>query len=905
MKKLISIVLLLAMTLSLLAGCTIAPVDNGEGLEEAKKFIINYFQGSKETTDVDYTVIGYVPINDVKYNITWTTDNENVKVTPQDNGMVLIDVPELTSEAVTYTLTATISDGKGNSVTYSVTRKISASAGVGKTNEEIVNEAFALPSYTTYDSTTGQYKDADGNVIEGAAMEGITLTATVKRIRLPYDDGYKNITVVVQVGNLSDKEIDCYRLKGEGVGDLAPGDTVTIQGTLENRKGTVQFASGAVATKIVKGPTVSCPATAAEILAAAQKLEQGWALPYKATLIGVVTEVITPSGTDGYTSATCNISVNGTTVQCYRMDGADTSLAVGDTITVTGYLMNFKGTIEFSQGCTMDSRVPGEGGSTEEPSTPANWGVIETPVVGTAYKFGMIQGNLNETYYLAGGMGGYNNYYLATTTNASTAIDVYLEETTGGYYLYCYVGDVKTYINMVPTSDGAHVNGAYETTASTVYTYDATLKTLTAAVNNDVYVFGTQNNNTYNTVGAIKSSYNPFVCNFFGEESGSTACAHEGGTATCTEKAVCDLCGEVYGNLADHNYVDGSCSACGATEPQGPVADTLITLEEAKTLGLAQEHNTYTADKYYVEGIITEVYNTSYGNMYIKNDAGTIFTIYGLYSDGTRYDAMTSKPVAGDKIKVYGAVGQYSGTAQIKNGDLVEFEVLHTCSYSTATCTVAPTCACGATNGEALGHKDENTDHVCDNGCSVAQGTHADGDDEDLLCDYGCGVEITGNTETGYVKINSASQFTSGTYVMIVSTGYAPTTISSANSPWVDCTTPVVDGDVVIDTKDAVWTITVNGTSVTLTDANGKTIAPKGGNSNGIKTASYNWDWVCNEDGTFSFKGVGTDTVILASNHTTGDNGGFDRFRGYKTTTVAGDSANYFAAFTLYKLVEG
>ena len=57
-------------------------------------------------------------------------------------------------------------------------------------------------------------------------------------------------------------------------------------------------------------------------------------------------------------------------------------------------------------------------------------------------------------------------------------------------------------------------------------------------------------------------------------------CAHTGGTATCTEKAVCDLCGEEYGELAEHEMVAGetvapTCSTdgytvyacdCGATE---------------------------------------------------------------------------------------------------------------------------------------------------------------------------------------------------------------------------------------------------------------------------------------------------------------------------------------------------
>ena len=31
---------------------------------------------------------------------------------------------------------------------------------------------------------------------------------------------------------------------------------------------------------------------------------------------------------------------------------------------------------------------------------------------------------------------------------------------------------------------------------------------------------------------------------------------HTGGTATCTKKAVCDFCGEEYGECASHNYGD-------------------------------------------------------------------------------------------------------------------------------------------------------------------------------------------------------------------------------------------------------------------------------------------------------------------------------------------------------------
>ena len=151
------------------------------------------------------------------------------------------------------------------------------------------------------------------------------------------------------------------------------------------------------------------------------------------------------------------------------------------------------------------------------PGTPAE--VVETPVVGTAYKFGMVQGNVSATdvYYLIGGM---NSYYLATGTDVKAAIDVYLEETDGGYYLYTMVGGAKTYINMVV--NGTHVNGAYEAAASTVYTYDADAKTIVATVNDALYWFGTRNDKTYTTVGPCAVEYKGFYCQFYSFDGGTT-----------------------------------------------------------------------------------------------------------------------------------------------------------------------------------------------------------------------------------------------------------------------------------------------------------------------------------------------------------------------------------------------
>ena len=206
---------------------------------------------------------------------------------------------------------------------------------------------------------------------------------------------------------------------------------------------------------------------------------------------------------------------------------------------------------------------------------------VDAPVAGVAYKFGMIQKNKSETdvYYLKGGMDG---YYMATSTDVNAAIDVYLEATTGGYYLYTTNGGTKTYINMVVS--GTHVNGAYESKASTVYRYDATSKTLIADVGGKDYWFGTRNDKTYTTVGPCATSYNGFYCTFYQEAP--AACAHtntkvEGAkTADCTNpghtgKTVCADCGATVKegtviNAIGHNYANGVCTVCGASEPAGP-----------------------------------------------------------------------------------------------------------------------------------------------------------------------------------------------------------------------------------------------------------------------------------------------------------------------------------------------
>jgi len=82
-----------------------------------------------------------------------------------------------------------------------------------------------------------------------------------------------------------------------------------------------------------------------------------------------------------------------------------------------------------------------------------------------------------------------------------------------------------------------------------------------------------------------------------------------------------------------------------------------------------------TTDKYYTIGYISKIDNANYGNVYIVDESGNEFYVYGLYNyNGTvRYDKMdaTVKPQVDDLVVVYGILSFYN-SAQMKNARLLQ-----------------------------------------------------------------------------------------------------------------------------------------------------------------------------------------------------------------------------------------
>ena len=241
MKKIISIALLLALCLSLFAGCNKQTTEEASSLlPDAVAYLKNMYQtvGKDEVMvlNLDKDILSSVSIDGTKFNVEWSIKvnegaSDSIKIIGSKKANhVTIDIPDQAETDILFTATATVKDGNGKTESVSFNYKVNASKAAGLSYEQIVEEAYKLES---------------GEMMDGAA----TLEGKITLIKTPYDPSYQNITVIIQIGDLASKKIECYRLKGEGADKLAVGDTITVNGTLKNYKGTIEFDQGCMLVK--------------------------------------------------------------------------------------------------------------------------------------------------------------------------------------------------------------------------------------------------------------------------------------------------------------------------------------------------------------------------------------------------------------------------------------------------------------------------------------------------------------------------------------------------------------------------------------------------------------------------------------------------------------------------------
>ena len=322
-----------------------------------------------------------------------------------------------------------------------------------------------------------------------------TLTGTVTAITAPYDANYGNISVEIVVDGYAQYPIICYRLKGDGVEEIAIDDLITVTGMIKNYKGTIEFDTGCMMLdRVSGGGTAQKPSDDADkILADLGKLGYGDSLPYIATLTGTIYSVDRPYDPN-YGNITVTMIVNGWYVlKSYNMkgDGIE-SIGVTDRITVTGIIKNYNGTIEFDKATLMDWSMGSR-------TAPVNFGSLKE---NTAYNMKLDQKGLEQVFYFEGGMSG---SYLATSQSSKNAAEIFVEHHSGkGVRFFYEQGGTKQYIEIFLNEEGK--SRPTVTTEPTKYwNYDPVARVYMIMLNGGRYCLGTYG--TYSTLSASSTSY--------------------------------------------------------------------------------------------------------------------------------------------------------------------------------------------------------------------------------------------------------------------------------------------------------------------------------------------------------------------------------------------------------------
>lgn len=200
-------------------------------------------------------------------------------------------------------------------------------------------------------------------------------------------------------------------------------------------------------------------------------------------------------------------------------------LVVGDTITIHTVLGAYTG----SSGTTLqgknawvasvtragtDTPPAGDGDDNKDDDvvvTPpaGGTGSVEgiAPVNGATIKLGLWQNGMGKFLYFNGEVA--NQYYLGTTEDFTAAVNLTVEQVTGGWHLWFMKDGVKTYVTIVPGS-GTHVNAVMVTDIPAPFVWNTTYKTFTLNVNGEDYFIGTytkSDGTDYDTLSASKLSY--------------------------------------------------------------------------------------------------------------------------------------------------------------------------------------------------------------------------------------------------------------------------------------------------------------------------------------------------------------------------------------------------------------
>ncbi len=727
MKRIITLLLIFALALSCFASCDLlGGKDNSdEVMAEAVRYLkLAYSDGNGSVTPINYQLSAKVPIGDDVVEVTWTCDLDTIELV-LENGLYTVKLPEQNAEAVEYTLTATLTYGE-KTETLTFKRKLPVISKEGIVTEPEENVAYKLfvsqntasimqKLYAKADIESDQYIQTSADAKEAAdyyaekSGDGFKFYTNI-------DGAKKYITIEIQAREGSEGKYNRYiKLTDttdtvwvynadrtawvtttETVGDV-PGDdwVLGIYGTYETISlSNFSYYSSAEVVGVSQFPLAIMTKAYAETLTPDQKpvapgvesitiskaLELAAGQAHDTYTLGKysVTGVIDSIANTQYGNMTIK-DANGDSLYIYGTWSEDGTAkfekiankpAVGDTITVIGVLGTYNDTKQMKNGWIVGTTAEGSEGGNEGSGTTITPAV---PEAGKLYNLTFLQGNTNKIYHVTGAM---SSYYFATTEDVAGAAKIGVEATTGGFHIYVD-GAAKSYINVVVS--GTHINGVFGDTASTVWTYNETLKTLTTVLDEVEYVLGTRNDKEYTTIGPVDIANEPFYAYFVA--AGESGEGGEGGESGETPAPT-----------------------FGTSEE---AVNAAYELAPGATLGTQT-----------VTGVITSIKNAYDAS----NNCITVVIVVGTLTDkpiecykltGTGIDTLA----VGDTITVTGELLNYRADWDTTSAGKVEFNadsvasniVAHTHTY-VALANKCDICS-GITTHECV---DANTDKACD-----------------------------------------------------------------------------------------------------------------------------------------------------------------------------------------------
>ena len=150
-------------------------------------------------------------------------------------------LPNVTSSSDSFSESFNLSESLSNSSDKSASESSSVSA-----SESFSSESASDSSSDDYDPLY-YYAESVMNEAEllstGESLSGIyTLSGVVTEIDLRYSS---SVSLYFDVDEPQHREMYCYKLKGSGFDLISKGDHITVQGTIKNYKGIIEFDTGA------------------------------------------------------------------------------------------------------------------------------------------------------------------------------------------------------------------------------------------------------------------------------------------------------------------------------------------------------------------------------------------------------------------------------------------------------------------------------------------------------------------------------------------------------------------------------------------------------------------------------------------------------------------------------------